>query len=182
MTSELPASYPWYAVHVASNHEKAVHNALAVRGYEAFLPLYRSRRRWSDRCRDLDLPLFTGYVFCRLDVSRRLPVLLIPGVAHIVGLGKMPVPLDEHEMADIRTVVESGLLMQPWPFLKVGQRVAIQEGPLRSVSGVLTEINGAEQLVVSITLLQRSIAVSLPRRCVCPLDDARDWPPVPHAV
>ena len=159
---------PWYALQVASRCEKAVASGLDMRGFHHFLPLYRSRRRWSDRIQDVDLPLFTGYVFCRLDVSRRLPVLLIPGVVRIVGLGKVPIPVDASEIAAVETVVRSGLLAKPWPFLKTGQTVTIEEGPLRNVSGILMEVSGSEQLIVSISLLQRSLAVAVPRRSIRP--------------
>src|SRR5580698_4505214 len=169
----MPALDSWYALHVASNHEKTVAAGLDCRGYNAFLPTFRSRRRWADRFQDIDVPLFPGYVFCRLDVRNRLPVLMIPGVVTIVGLGKTPVPVDEGEIAAIETVVKSGFLMQPWPFLKVGQSVLIQEGPLGNVAGILSEIDGAHRLVVSISLLQRSVAVTLPRNSVRPLDGAR---------
>ena len=167
--------FPWYALQVASRCEKAVASGLALRGYSEFLPLFRSRRKWSDRLQDVDLPLFPGYVFCRLDVNHRLPALLIPGVVRIVGFGKTPIPVDEDEIEAVQTVVRSGLLMQPWPFLKVGQTVTIEEGPLRSVTGILAEIDGSEQLIVSITLLQRSLAVAIPRHSIRPAGDAKDW-------
>lgn len=171
--------HPWYALQVASHYEKLVSTGLNQRGYHQFLPLYRSRRRWSDRYQDVDLPLFPGYVFCRLDVEHRLPVLTTPGVVRIIGLGKMPVPVEEAEMAAVQAVASSGLLMQPWPFLKVGQTVRIEEGPLRNVTGILTEIDGAKRLIVSISLLQRSVAVALPRHSIRPMDEARNWPQPP---
>jgi transcription antitermination factor NusG len=167
--------FPWYALQVASRCEKAVASGLALRGYSEFLPLFRSRRKWSDRLQDVDLPLFPGYVFCRLNIDRRLPALLIPGVVRFVGLGKTPIPVDDHEIAAVQAVVRSGLLAQPWPFLKAGQTVTIEEGPLRNVTGILTEINGSEQLIVSITLLQRSLAVAIPRQSIRPAGGARDW-------
>lgn len=142
---------------------------LALRGYTQFLPLYRSRRRWSDRFQDVDLPLFPGYVFCQMDINQRLPVLMVPGVVRIIGLGKRPVPVDETEIGAVRKVVASGLLAQPWPFLTTGQTVTIEEGPLRSITGIVTEINGAQQLIVSITLLQRSLAVAIPRQSIRPV-------------
>ena len=120
------AIFPWYALQVASRCERAVASGLAMRGYSAFLPLFRSRRQWSDRFQDIDLPLFPGYVFSRLDVNHRLPALLIPGVVRIVGLGKIPVPVDEEEMTAVQAIVESGLFMRPFPFLKIGQTVTIQ--------------------------------------------------------
>ncbi|MGA2589620.1 MAG: transcription termination/antitermination NusG family protein [Bryobacteraceae bacterium] len=167
--------FPWYALRVLSNHEKPVSAALMQRDYPEFLPMYRARRRWSDRYQDVDVPLFPGYVFCRLNVNNRLPVLVIPGVMHIVGVGKVPVSVDEHEIASIQAVVSSGMLLQPWPFLKVGQTVRIEEGPLRNVQGILTEFDGSQKLILSITLLQRSLAVSIPRHAVRPAEEADEW-------
>jgi transcription antitermination factor NusG len=175
MLSQPPSVFPWYALQVASRCEKAVAAGLALRGYTEFLPLFRSRRKWSDRMQDVDLPLFSGYVFCRLDINHRLPALLIPGVVRIVGLGKTPIPVDEDEIAAVQAIVKSGLLAQPWPFLKAGQTVTIEEGPLRSVTGILAEVDGSERLIVSITLLQRSLAVAIPRQSVKPVGSAGDW-------
>ena len=165
------SNYPWYALHVASRYEKPVAGGLEMRGYSTFLPLFRSRRKWSDRFHDIDLPLFPGYVFARLDVNRRLPALVIPGVVRIVGLGKIPVPVDEKEIAAVEAIVESGLLTRPFPFLNVAQPVTIEEGPLRNVTGIVTAIDGAGQLIVSISLLQRSLAVALPRHWIRPERD-----------
>jgi transcription antitermination factor NusG len=172
---EQAIGFPWYALQVASRCEKAVAAGLALRGYSEFLPLFRSRRRWSDRFQDVDLPLFSGYVFCRLDIDNRLPVLLIPGVVRIVGLGKIPMPVAEGEIAAVQKIASSGLLAQPWPFLKVGQTVTIEEGPLRNVTGILAEIDGSDQLIVSITLLQRSLAVAIPRHSIRPASDSGVW-------
>lgn len=169
------AIFPWHALQVASRAEKPVATGLAMRGYETFLPLFRSRRKWSDRFQDIDLPLFPGYVFARLDVNHRLPVLVIPGVVRIVGLGKIPVPVEEKEIAAVQAVVASGILARPFPFLKAGQTVTICEGPLRNVSGILTAIEGSDHLIVSISRLQRSLAVALPRHSIQPVSDAGDW-------
>jgi transcription antitermination factor NusG len=162
----------WYAVQVRPRHEKAVLTGLVQRGYEAFLPLYRSRRKWSDRFQDVDLPLFQAYVFCRLDINRRLPVLTIPGVIRFIGTGKTPVPVDEDEMIAIHSVINSGLLVRPFPFIKVGQSVLIEEGPLRNIRGILSQIDGADQLVVSISLLQRSVGVAIPRHWIRPVESS----------
>jgi transcription antitermination factor NusG len=162
--------HPWYAIQVASRCEKAVSDGLTSRGVMGFLPLFRSRRRWSDRFQDVDLPLFPGYLFCRLDIQNRLPVLVIPGVVRIVGLGKTPIPVDDDEVEALQVVVNSGLLMRPWPFLKVGQTVKIEDGPLRNITGILTRIEGFDQLVISISLLQRSVAVGIARESIRPMD------------
>jgi transcription termination/antitermination protein NusG len=164
-------NYPWYAVWVKSQQERAVAIALDGKGIETFVPVYRTRRRWSDRIKELDVPLIPGYVFCRFNVSERLPLLTTPGIIRIVGTGKTPVPVDEVEMQSLKTAVVSGFEMQLWPFLKVGQRVAIEEGPLRSIEGVLCQTKGRDHLVLSISLLQRSVAVTIDRRWIRPLDN-----------
>jgi transcription antitermination factor NusG len=143
---------------------------LRGKGYEEFLPLYRSRRRWSDRIKELDLPLFPGYLFCRFDVSDRLmPILTTPGVIGIVGAGKTPVPVDDEEIEAIRALLRSGLVVQPWPFLRVGSKVYIEGGPLAGVEGIISNTDKVYRLVVSVSLLQRSVAVEIDREWARPI-------------
>src|SRR5688572_27455068 len=130
----------WFAVRLKSNFEKKAAVYLEHRNYEVFLPLYESRRRWSDRTKVLQLPLFPGYLFCRMDVNQRAPVITAPGIVSIVGLGKTPEPIPEHEIAGIQSVLREGLLVRPWPFLQTGQKVLIESGPLAGIEGILTKI------------------------------------------
>ena len=121
----LCSRYPWYALHVRSKFEHLVSVTLRGKGYQEFLPLYRSRRRWSDRVKEIDLPLFPGYLFCRFDVrDRLLPILSTPGVIAIVAAGKTPVPVSEEEIAVVQAVVRSGLPTLPWPCLTIGDESA----------------------------------------------------------
>jgi len=160
----------WYAIRVRSKYESVVSTTLRSKGYEEFLPLYRLRRRWSDRVKTLDLPLFPGYLFCRLDVrDRLLPVLTTPGVVRILGAGKTPIPIADEEIAAINTILSSGLPMQPWPFLSVGSRVYIERGPLAGVEGIIVNMEKTFRLVVSVTLLQRSVAVEIERDWARPI-------------
>jgi transcription antitermination factor NusG len=159
----------WYAVRVKSNREKIVAASLAHRGYESFLPLYRIRKQWSDRQMDVEIPLFSGYVFCRLDVQVRMPVLTIPGVMLFVGLGKVPIRIDETEIANLQTIASADLPAAPWPFLRAGQRVRIDRGPLRDMEGLVVKVKNRFRFVVSVTLLQRSVAVELDRELVSPV-------------
>jgi transcription antitermination factor NusG len=161
--------HPWYVLQVKAGREKSTAFLLSQKGLTEFLPMYTSVRRWSDRTKSIQVPLFPGYVFCRFDAQKRLPILTTPGVLSVVGSGGVPEAVDETEVAGIQSVVQSGLLMQPWPFLKIGEQVTIQEGPLRNVQGVLTEIKGRSNLVVSVTLLQRSVAVCIERTAVRPV-------------
>jgi transcription antitermination factor NusG len=151
----------WYALRIKSRHERIVAAALYGKGYEVFLPLYRDRRRWSDRMKELELPLFPGYLFCRFDVAKRLPILTTPGIVQVVGVGKTPLPIEDTEIAAIQSIVISRLNAQPWPYLQVGQRVRIEQGPLTGLQGILIALKKTHRLVVSVTLLQRSVAVEV---------------------
>jgi transcription antitermination factor NusG len=162
-------SYPWFALQVRGHYENIVTAHLGGKGYEWFLPLYKSQRRWSDRFKEIERPLFPGYLFCRLNPSNRLPILMIPGVVRIVGFGETLVPIDEPEIAAIQVAVKSGLPSQPWPFLQIGQRVRIEHGPLCGLDGVLLDFRGHCRLVLSVTLLKRSIAVQVDGAWVTPL-------------
>jgi transcription antitermination factor NusG len=151
----------WFAVRVKSRREKVVAAIARGKGYEEFVACWRSRRRWSDRNKSVDLPLFPGYVFCRFRREERLPLLMIPGVVHIVGIGNTPVPIDDQEIAAIRAAADAGLPCEPQPFLEVGERVRVERGPLAGVEGILVGLRRHYRLVVSITLLRRSVAVDI---------------------
>ena len=165
--------YPWYALRVKSRYENTVATHLQGRGYESFLPVYKCQRRWSDRFKEIELPLFSGYVFCQFSPLNRLPILSIPGVVHVVGVGRTPIPIDESEIAAIQAAIKSGLPSQPWPFLQVGNRVRIEYGPLCGLEGILSGFRGHQRLVLSVTLLQRSIAVQVDAAWVQPLPPDR---------
>jgi len=154
-------SYQWYALRVRSRYENTVAAHLRGKGYESLLPLYKSQRPWSDRFKEIELPLFPGYVFCRFNPLDRLPILTVPGVVHVVGVGRTPVAIDENEFAAIQAAVKSGLPSQPWPFLQIGHRVRIEHGPLCGLEGILLGFRGHQRLVLSVTLLQRSVAVQV---------------------
>lgn len=153
--------FPWFALQVRTKRELGVADFLRSRGYDPFVPLYKSRRLWSDRVKIVNSPLFPGYMFCRLDLHNRLPVLMAPGVIRIVGRNRLPAPLDETEIDAIRSMVMSGLPSQPWPFLRAGDRVRIDRGPLRGLEGILVEVRGVHRLILSVTLVQRSVAVEI---------------------
>lgn len=159
----------WYAIYVRSRHEKLVESALRGKGYTAFSPFYRTRRKRVDRIVEIEVALFPGYVFCRFDPEKRLPILTTPGIVRLVGPAKRPEAVDEREIASIRTMVLSGLAVQPWPFLRTGQRIRVQAGPLAGTEGVFLRVKDEYHLVVCITLLQRAVAVVIERETVEPL-------------
>jgi len=167
-----PDNLSWYAIQVRSKLGSVASTTLRGKGYEEFLPLYRSRRRWSDRIKELDLPLFPGYLFCRFDVSDRLmPILTTPGVIGIIGAGKTPVSVDDEEIEAVRAILRSGLAARPWPFLRVGSKVYMEAGPLVGVEGIITNTDKVYRLIVSVRLLQRSVAVEIDRAWARPISD-----------
>ncbi len=162
-------SYPWFAVRVRSNYERVTAIHLRERGYEEFAPSHQTERVWSDRKKQVEQFLFPGYVFCRFNVEHRLPVLTAPGVVGLVGFGKIPAPIPDHEIDNVRSMVRSGLLVMPWPFLQLGEQVVIERGPLAGVEGSLLQVKGKYRLVVSICLLQRSVSTEVDRSWVRPI-------------
>jgi transcription antitermination factor NusG len=152
---------PWFALHVRTRHEAGVAAHLQGMGFEDFLPLYKTRTRWSDRTKEVLTPLFPGYLFCRFDPQNRLPILKTPGVIQVVGYSRQPIPVEETEIEAIQALVASGIPSQPWPFLEVGEKVRIQSGPLRGREGILVAFKGTYRLILSVALLQRSVAVEI---------------------
>lgn len=162
-------AHRWYALYVRSRHEKAVENSLKGKGYTVFSPSYRMKRKRVDRIAEIDVALFPGYVFCHFNLNKRLPILMTPGIVRIVGPGNTAEPVDDDEIASIRTIALSGRPVQPWPFLRSGQRIRLEAGPLMGAEGIFLRVKDEYQLVVSITLLQRAISVVVEKDVVAPL-------------
>jgi len=135
---------------------------LRNRGYEEYLPVLR-RKHHGARLKTVERPLFPGYVFGYFEITRRGPILMIPGVIHILTMGKDPAPVDPSELAAVRAMVESGVGVESFPFLKQGQTLRIAKGPLSGIEGTVVQLKKNCRLVVSITLLQRSISAEIDR-------------------
>jgi transcription antitermination factor NusG len=159
----------WYAIYTRHQHEKTVADSLSNAGIEVFLPQYRAIRQWKDRTKHLMMPLFPCYVFLHGGLDRRLKVLSTPGVFCIVSSGARPAAIAETEMEAIRKAVTSNLLVEPYPFLQCGDRVRIRTGALAGVEGLLVRKRNSCRLVLSATLLGKSIAVEVDARCVEPV-------------
>ncbi len=157
------SSEKWFALQVNSKREALISASLRMKGYEEFFPQYSDKRRSASGVREVSLPLFPGYVFCRLDLDQRiLPVLTTPGVIGMVGIGKTPIAVDDAEIEAIKTAVEFGQI-EPYPRLAVGQTVEMTNGPLAGCEGIVVKVRNSWRLVISVTLLQRSIAVEIDR-------------------
>jgi transcription antitermination factor NusG len=156
----------WFAIRVKSNRERVTAQGLRGRGYEVFLPEYQLHGRGREAA------LFPGYLFSRFDVTNRLPILTLPGVVHIVGMGRTPIPVDAAELESLRLVVQAGLVLDPNEPYTVGEKVCIEQGPLAGAFGVVVG-HRRERLVVSISLLQRSVSVILNSEWIAPRSASR---------
>jgi transcription antitermination factor NusG len=151
----------WYAVWTRARHEKVVSSQLARKGLEVFLPLYASLRQWKNGRHRVELPLFSGYTFVRIPLRQRLEVLRVAGVVALVGAAGRPVPLAEEEIESLRRALAAGVRAEPHPYLTVGRRVRITAGPLAGREGILVRWRGQHRVVLSIDLIQRSVALEV---------------------
>jgi transcription antitermination factor NusG len=151
----------WWALYTRHQHEKVVADVLSAKGFEVFLPLYDSIRRWKDRQKLLSLPLFPCYVFIRGEVGRCLQVVNTPGVHMILNQGEHFAVIPENEIQAIRRTVEGPFRMEPHPFLRCGERVRVTCGSLQGVEGILVRKKNQFRLVLSVDMLAKSVAVEI---------------------
>ena len=141
-------------------------SALSNKGYQPFLPTYSCERRANNRISKTDRPLFPGYFFCRFDVLKRLPILTTPGIVSVLGFGNDPAAIPDTEIEAIETIIRSGRAAHPCPFPRKGEHIRIDRGPMKGLEGVLERYKSEWRLVVSVTMLQRSVSVELDRDAI----------------
>jgi transcription antitermination factor NusG len=164
--SVVDPDWRWFALSVNVRHEKQVSQILVNKGFETFLPLYTKRHQYNRRMRAFDLPVFPGYVFCRVDLKVRMPVLTTPGVRRIVGAGRVPIPLEDQEIHSLQRAADAGVPMLPHPFWRSGQMGRVIAGPLAGIEGIVVGTKHAMRLVISVSLLQRSVLLEIDSDCV----------------
>lgn len=157
---------PWFALQTRPRNEKQVERLLTHKGYECLLPTYRRKRRWSDRVIEAELPLFPMYVFCRFNSSALGKAISTPGVTRIVGFGGRPVEVRPEEIEALQLLAQSTLLREPWAYIPDGTLVRVENGPLAGVQGIFCASEDRQLLVISMTLLQRSVAAQLDENTV----------------
>jgi transcription antitermination factor NusG len=157
----MGATLPWFALQVRPNNEKKVEHLLRKKDYECFTPTHRSKRKWSDRTVEIDLPLFPGYVFCRFGPSALGKAVTTRGVINVVGFGGKPAEVALEEVEALRLLTQSDLLREPWKYLPDGTKVIVETGPLAGVEGIICMDDDRKRMIISVTLLQRSVAIRL---------------------
>jgi transcription antitermination factor NusG len=176
----------WYALYTLSNHEKRVEEHLRMKGIEVFLPLSTVERRWKNRTTaKLKIPLFAGYVFTHILPTERVRVLEAPSALWIVGSGREPLPLPDHEIEILRTSLHLRQV-DPYPYLKVGERTRIRSGPLAGIEGVVVRKDDRLRVVLSIDLIRQSVAVHVEADELEPCSNWRGnspgYPQIPAAI
>jgi transcription antitermination factor NusG len=161
----------WFAVRVKSNHERVVATSLAARDLDTCVPMCLARP--GRRKEHKSVALFSGYVFCSFDPKALLPVLTVPGVVNIVSRGRVPEEVDPEEMLAVRRLEAVGLASYPYPYLAAGQRIRVIRGPLGGVEGALIREKGQDRLVISVSLLRRSVVAEVERWWVEPLAEPK---------
>jgi len=151
----------WFAVRTRPRFEKKVAHELQEKGIESFLPLHSVRHQWSDRKQTVSLPLFPGYGFVRItpDQSTRIRVLRANGVIGFVGASHIGTPIPDYEIEAIRELIKQKIPLGLHPYIRVGQTVRIVGGSLDGIQGILTKVNGDQSLIISVELIQRSVAM-----------------------
>ena len=162
-TQEMPraAASHWNALYCRHQHEKTIARQLEWMGFEIFLPLYRQVRMWSDRRKELALPLFPCYVFFAGNLARRLDILNAPEVHSVVATGGKAAIIPAEELDAVRRIVASALPFEPHPFLQRGDRVIVRSGPLKGIEGIVACKKDSLKIVLSVDILGRSVAVEV---------------------
>lgn len=151
----------WYAVHTKARHEKKVAAQWEEKCVCGFLPLLRQVRRWSDRKALVEVPMFSCYAFVHTTQApeARLKVLRTPGVLGFVGAEGQGTPVPDEQIESLQSMLRQGIPFFPYPYLRAGNRVRIRGGSLDGVEGIFVRTGAEQSLVISIELLQRSVAV-----------------------
>jgi transcription antitermination factor NusG len=170
----LEGVLPWFAIKVRARSEKLIAGILENKGYNTFVPAYRTRKVWSDRVVNTEMPLFPGYLFCQVDPnSYWMPILQTPGAKSFVSFGGVLAEVDRGEIDALKIAMRSGQPLQPWPYLRTGQRVVVERGAFEGLEGILLRTKSEDRLILSVTLLQRSVAVEIERCWVRPCLEVR---------
>ena len=167
VSGDFSPVHPWYALKVRTRSEPLAAAALRNRGFEPFCPTYQERRRYYDRMKAVDNPVFPGYIFCRFDAGKKLPVISSPAVEYIVGISGAPYPIPDEQLEAIRRTVEAGA--RPTPYVKVGEKVRVEFGALAGVEGVIVRTGRRGCFVVSVDLLERSVSLEINEDQVIPV-------------
>ena len=158
----------WFVLHTRSRQEKAVAESLSALGIEHFLPTVERRKRYAHRTRIVEFPLFPSYVFMRGGDSARVAAYDTQRVAAVLPV-KDQARL-EHELNQIRFAIDSGVEVDPYPYLKVGNWVRVRSGPLQGLEGIVEDRREIQRLILQVHVLNRALSLGIDGHLLEPLD------------
>ncbi|MCB9799898.1 MAG: UpxY family transcription antiterminator [Candidatus Omnitrophica bacterium] len=166
-TSFQIAQKNWYALYTKSRHEKLTYRELSKKGIESFLPIRQLKRQWSDRSKTIEEPLFPGYLFVRIPPTEKKNVLMTAGSVCLVGRSAgEPVAIPENEILTVKRFVAEEIQIDPFPYLRSGQRVRVRSGIFKGVEGFIVRKEKNCRLVISLDLLMQSVSTEIDSACV----------------
>jgi transcriptional antiterminator NusG len=151
----------WFAFRVLPRHEKSLALKLREKGQECFVPVMKRSRIWAKRVVVVELPLISGYVFCRSDRDRVVPILKTPGIIDVARDGSLPAPIPETEISALQRVIDAAVPTEPCPFVAAGQTIEIQSGPLAGIIGIVSHRSKGNHLILSVSVVRRSVLVRI---------------------
>ncbi|MEA3489005.1 MAG: UpxY family transcription antiterminator [Candidatus Omnitrophota bacterium] len=155
----------WYVLYTKPRHEKFVESEFLKRGVDAFTPKITLRRRWSDRIKEVEEPLFKGYCFAKFPLKDKRNIVSLPGVVDIVNFSKKYVPVEDSVIRSLKIMIDNDLKMDPCPYIAKGDFVSIRKGPFKGLEGyVIEKRNKNTTLVVSIDAIAAAV------KCVIDMD------------
>lgn len=152
---------PWYVIYTIVRHEKSVNAALLEKSIKTFLPIKKVVNRWKDRSKEVDVPLFPGYLFVKVSLENRLKILNTKGVIRILGVNGFPTPVSNEQIESIKSILNTKLSYDPCPYLTEGKRVVVVRGPLKGASGKIIERRGEYRLILSVDIIKRSVSIEV---------------------
>jgi transcription antitermination factor NusG len=161
---ELNVVKNWYALSTKARHEKKVHNQLTQKGITSYLPLQNFYRRWSDRYKEIQEPLFSCYVFVKIALKDRLTVLQTDGAVRLVSFNGIPATIPDDQINAIRTLLENNYQIERVDYLTPGQKIQVIQGPLKGIKGILVEVKNSHRLILRIDSIMQAISIDIDYR------------------
>ena len=153
----------WIAVYTKPRHEKTVENELLKKGFEVYLPILKERRKWSDRKKWVEFPLFRSYIFVKTEIKNSLFVLQTMGVVKVIKFGGEIAVIQNDSIQTIKLMIEGGYMPEAIDYFVKGETVEVKNGPLKGLIGEVTRVDNSDRLLVRVDAIQHSISVQIDR-------------------
>ena len=153
----------WFAFYTKSRHEKSVCKTLLEQGYDVYLPLLRRRKKWSDRKKWVEYPLFKSYIFIKINPKDSIFVLKAPGIVKIIEFGGKPSPIRDLTIQYLKLMIDGGFNPEPTDYFIKGDNVIIKDGPLKGLKGIISTIHNQERFIIHIDAIKHSVSIKISR-------------------